>query len=361
MNTSILENGKQFKNYKELCTALEIEVKSSSNSKNAQLKELARFCEFNKSGHKFIISSVYDTPLPKEENRGKSEGSRNNNNVYGDLIQLLILDLLAQCNNGRLSISRSKLLLTINMVNDNYSPLGEHTKQLSEYTDIEEAIIFDFYNTSNSNFKSAVETALDHLMDKRVIWYDKVTKVAEKGTYVHRLATEMEKATIMDLEKEVLEEFNYKQISQVRCSKHWRSFKKKVKSLIGEYLDIEYYYLAYDIIINEKYLHEERKDLCDLLLEMMTRQDYQSELNSTVKLNLIANAEKRQDKAFHSRKMGKYRFQDNYINDIRKLSILLVDNKTANFAEEVKKINLGSTQTTKEEQDFIESFEELIG
>ncbi|MGM7720467.1 DUF5659 domain-containing protein [Metabacillus sp. Hm71] len=60
---------------------LEIEIKNGQSSKNAQFKELARYCNFEKIGHKFNINEIYNTPLPKIENRGKSPGSRNNHSV----------------------------------------------------------------------------------------------------------------------------------------------------------------------------------------------------------------------------------------------------------------------------------------
>jgi hypothetical protein len=325
MNTSKLYNGQTFKNYKELCHVLEMEIKSSTDSKKAQMKELSRFCTFNKSGHKFIIEEVFENPLPKIENRGKSEGSRNNNSVYGEMIQLLILDLLARCRSGHLSISRGKLMLTINMVNSNYSTGGEYAKRLSKYTEIEEAIIYDFYNTSNSNFKSAVETALNNLMDRRVIWYDTVTKVAEAGTNRHRLATDEEKELIMKYEKSILDELGYERVSQVRCSKHWRLFKKKVKKLLNNNSEIKYYYFAYNITVYEEYLQEARKKILSYLLEDIDRDEYKGELNATIYFNLIENAKKRHEKGFTSRKMGEYRQRETYVDDIKKLLDLLID------------------------------------
>lgn len=360
MNIENLTSGQTFKNYKELCLELEMEIQTGTNSKNAQFNELARYCKYNKIGHKIIIEKVFDKPMAKIENRGKSEGSRNNNNVYGDMIQLLILDLLAQCKNGKLSISRGKLMLVINMINENYSPCGEYVKKLSKYTEIEEAIIYDFYNTSNSNFKNAVETALNNLMDKRVIWFDIVTKVAESETNKHRLATDEEKEIIMDYEKQILNELGYKQVSQVRCSSNWRLFKKEVKKLLKQDTDIKYYYRAYNIVVNEKYLNGERKELLDLLLKETIREEYKNELNTTVYTNLINNAIKRQEKAFHSRKMGKHRGKDEYIGNISQLVNLLINNEATNILDVVLEIEEDENTLTEEELLLLESMDDLF-
>lgn len=332
-NIEKLEAGQTFKNYKELCAFLEMEIKKSTDTKNAQFKELSRYCKYNKVGHKFTIEKIYEYPLEKIENRGKSEGSRNT--IYGDMIQLLILDLLAQCKNGHVSISRGKLLLLISMINNNYRTCAEQVKQLSLYTEIDEAIIYDFYNTSNSNFKSAIETALKRLMDKRIIWYDFVTKVAEIESRDHRLATQEEKELIMKIEKDCLEEFEYKEISQVRCSKHWKKFKSTVKKHLHLESDLDYYYLAYEITVNVEYLYRERKELADLLLSGMERHEYRDKLNETVFSQLLINAQKRHENGFTSRKMGRFRMQETYLDSIAKLAKLLIDKTSRSIIYEV--------------------------
>jgi hypothetical protein len=169
MNINNISEGQIFKNYKELCLELGVEIKTSTNSKNALYKELTRYCKYNKVGHKIVIEEIYNRPLPKIDN----------NSIYGNLIQLLISDLLAQCN-GHVSISRSKLMLALGIVNSNYSECRELVQKLSVYTGIDEKVIYDFYNTSTSSFKGVIDTALKSLMDKRVIMFNKIIKITEK-------------------------------------------------------------------------------------------------------------------------------------------------------------------------------------
>ena len=71
MKTEILHVGQKFRNYKQLSLDLEMEVKSSTNSKKAQIKELERYCKLSKIGHSFTVDEVYDEALSKIENRGK--------------------------------------------------------------------------------------------------------------------------------------------------------------------------------------------------------------------------------------------------------------------------------------------------
>lgn len=352
MEINKLYKGQTFKNYKELCFELGMEIKSSTNSRNAQLKELERYCCFNKIGHKFTIEEVYETPKNKIDNRGG-----NYNTIYGDVIQILIVDLLAQCK-GHISISRSKLMNTIGMINDNYSEGRETVPQLSKYIEMDEKFIYDFYNTSTSNFRSTIETALKNLMDKRVIMYNTVIKISEKGSYHTRTAKENELDLIMNIEKKTLEEMGYEQISAVRVSKHWKKFKQIVSDLLHEQSEIDFYYTAYDITINENYIDEERNKLVDLLLAKVKRQDSKTELNQTVYKNILSNAQKRHEKGFTSGKMAKTRLNNNYVENIKQLSDLLIDNNAPYIMREVRNIKIEEDIFTPE---MIAEMDRLFG
>lgn len=80
IDTTNLEIGMIAKNYKELCNLLNEPIKDG-NSKKFQLKEWARYFEFEKQKWKqsYIILDIYDEPLEKEDNRKKG-----NNSVYSN-------------------------------------------------------------------------------------------------------------------------------------------------------------------------------------------------------------------------------------------------------------------------------------
>jgi hypothetical protein len=353
MNIENLKVGQTFKNYKELCLELGWEIKKSANSKNAQLKELERYCKFEKMGHKITIKEVFDTPLEKVENRGKDS-------IYGNLAQILITDLLAQCN-GHISISKSKLMFTIGMVNTNYSECRELVPKLAKYTEIDECFIYDFYNTTIGSLRGIIETALKSLMDKRIIMFNTITKVSEKDIYSTRNATEKELQLIMSIEKGILDEMGYKQISHVRVSKDWKKFRLKAKRLLNEQSNIEYYFTAYDITVNEKYIKEERKQLMDLLLEKVQRQESKAELNQIIYSNLLINAEKRHENGFTSGKRAKTRLNIFYSEYIRQLADLLIDKDTPNIIHKIKNIEVQENILPLSLIEEIEGLDELFG
>ena len=59
---------KTYKNYKELCKAMEWEEKAG-NSRVSQLKELGSLCEYHKEGNKFVIDEVFENPIPIKDGR----------------------------------------------------------------------------------------------------------------------------------------------------------------------------------------------------------------------------------------------------------------------------------------------------
>lgn len=352
MKIENLYDGQVFKNYKHLCAELEMMVKTGKDSKNAQFKELERYCNFVKDGHKIMIKEVYDIPKEKVDGRGKSEGSRRS--LYGNGVQLLITDLLAQ-SEGNISISKSKLWVSIGMVNVNYGVCGQHVKKLSRYMEMDEKVIYDFYNINNSNFSSIVESALNGLENKRIILYNKVIKVALKGRYSKpRKATESELSQILRYEKKVLEEMGYKQISDVRLSKKWKEYQKKIKKLLEENTNINHYYPAYEITVNKDFIEQERNELADLLLEQVLREETKTNLNSTLIEYIIKNAEKRKKKGFTSGRMAKVRLGGRYIEDIKKLTSLLIDRNKSNIISNVQNVKINTLELPKELLDEIE-------
>jgi hypothetical protein len=353
MKIEKLYEGQTFKNYKELCLELDMEIKVSANSKKAQFRELECYCKFTKIGHKITIEEVYDVPKQKIENRGTSS-------IYGNLAQMLIADLLAQCN-GHISISKTKLMFTIGMINGNYSECRELVSKLAKYTDIHESFIYDFYNTSISSFRSIIETALKNLMDKRIIMYNTVIKVHDKNKFNTRIATEKELQLIMNIEKGILDEMGYEKISIIRVSKDWKKFRLKVNELLNKQNDIEYYFTAYDITVNQKYIVEERNELVDLLLEQVKRNESKNELNQLIYTNIVNSAQNRHENGFTSGKRAKTRLNIFYVEYIRELADLLIERNTPNIVHKIRNIKTEENILPLEIMDTIDGLDELFG
>ncbi|UOE57296.1 hypothetical protein [Cytobacillus oceanisediminis] len=345
MKVELLKSGQTFKNYKELCLELGMEIKKSTNSKNAQYKELARYCDYSKVGHQITINEVFSEQKPKIDNR------KNNNSVYRGLVEFLVCDYLAQYE-GNICPSRNELMLRIGMINVNYGFCSQNVAKLSAYFEstkkrtMDEKLIYDFYNKNNGNFKGIVESALDSLMDKRVIRYSKVRKVHLNNEYLNRVADPEEEYIIDDTEKEVLIELGYESMFLVRQSKDWLKFKTKVSNLLSERTHIKYYYNAYNIRVSDKYIEDERDKLLELLLDDSRREQLKSELNETIINRIIEKAQKRHEKEINGtwgtskNKMSAMRRGENYVSDFELLSAELIQKDVACFRDSVEKVKL---------------------
>jgi len=84
VDTSMLVIGMVIKNYKELCNLFGEDTKTGK-AKQLQLKNWKRYFDWEKDGQKFIITDIYDTPLPKEDLRRKG-----NNSIYKNYIELIL-------------------------------------------------------------------------------------------------------------------------------------------------------------------------------------------------------------------------------------------------------------------------------
>jgi hypothetical protein len=82
MNIHKLYKGQVIKNYKELCTILDI---SLTNDRVVRLRNLERYCTYHKEGNKFIIDEVYETPLLNPKKNIERIGEINYNKKGGKM------------------------------------------------------------------------------------------------------------------------------------------------------------------------------------------------------------------------------------------------------------------------------------
>lgn len=352
MNINNISEGQIFKNYKALCEELG-ELVKTGKAKQLQLSDWERFFDYHKSGHNFIISKIYETPKEKVDGRGKSEGSRRS--IYGNATQLLITDLLAR-SNGYVTISKNKLMVSIGMINVNYGECSQQVKKLAKYTDMNEKFIYDFYNINNNNFTSIIESALRNLEDKSIIMYSKITKVCEHGKFSPRKATKFEETQILECEKETLDELGFENKSKVRVSNKWVIFKKEVQSKLNKVTDIKYYFSAYEITVNQKYIEQERNKLATLLLEQVVRDETLTNLNSTIIEHFINNSQERHENGFTSGKLAKIRLDENYIENMKQLASLLIDKKATRITNHVADIKIEEGLPT----DLLDEIEQIL-
>ncbi|WP_456265306.1 MULTISPECIES: hypothetical protein [unclassified Bacillus (in: firmicutes)] len=315
--------------------------KNSTNSKKSQLKELARYCEYEKRGHTIVIKSRYTIPLPKEKNT--------KNAVYIQLIESLLLDMLAQeyRRNKLLHITKSKLISSLGFVNKNYFSAMHKKSEIALLIGSDSEVVQDFYNTCQGSFKKTIKAALDCLSDRSMIHFTTVYKVNENGQS-SRVATAKETEAILVSQKKILQEFGCTKLSQIRAKgkKVWRDFESKVNKELYLYNNISSYFQVYEIILNSKHIEDECISMLELLLKEPTRIKYIQEINIKACARLLQNAKKRHIDS----SQNVYRNQSKYIDDINKLIDILIKHDTESISEELREIDVSTLDEKTNEE-----------
>jgi hypothetical protein len=373
MNISSIKAGDTFRNYKQLCEVLEIEPKTS-NSKKAQLKEMERYFKYEKVGNKYNIISIYNVPLPENNNKTK----------YIQTIEKLILDKLVQeDNNGHIFISKNNLLEELKMINENYTYAKYKQLRLSKHMNISIEEIEEFYLTSDDLLKRNIESALNGLRNQSLIfWTNAITlcfidtqaetteynnKIkANKQTTInslgeesttfysnvpkvyrrYRKATKEEVSLILEIERDIMKKYNCESIQDIYKKGYANKFYSEVKEILFNIANIYFYFNSYEIIANEKYILDKWEELQKFELELEEREQEKEDLNFDIMFKIRSNAEKRAEKA--NNKMVWYsdtqktkvhmRIDNEYLNNNKRLTNTLINKDAEPIKDKLKRI-----------------------
>ena len=110
INTSNITVGQRIKNFKELCSALHIPEKYQTcggKQRQSLLKDIQRYMKYERSGQAYIIQEIYETPIPKIDNRVRG--------IYLDNIEPLLYCILYEDSqhNGHRNAKKKKCVKTM--------------------------------------------------------------------------------------------------------------------------------------------------------------------------------------------------------------------------------------------------------
>jgi len=250
-----LHEGQVIKNYKAMCKLFNEEIKSS-DSKKAQEKEWMRYFDFEKDKQKYIITEIYDTPLPKDDARNKGS-----NCTYLNHIELLLLNYLYKQNDNQASLTIRSILLLLGMINNNYLNNSWQCKDER----ITEFQIDHFYQRSYKKLNRVLFDALNNLKNRRLIDYveDKIIKIDENGQTIYRIATVREKDIIREVERTVLLKLGLESMVQVHLKFKNKIFYSEVNNILYDNYKIHFYYKQ----INLRFTHEHIYDALNETIE----------------------------------------------------------------------------------------------
>lgn len=346
MNINNVKEGQIFKNYKAICAALGINPKTGK-SKQLQLKDWERYFTYSKDGYNFIINEIYDTPMEKVDNRGGANNVLAHSKKMDDTLTYML-----NCQpNGELFMTMNRLLEAMKMINSNYRFGNSNRRKVSNYLDIEEAFVEEFFDITKRTLKSNIESMLNRLESKALIYWHKVKMVCvatgqiqtnELGKakvnyeYVvdeydneqiklstetseelrYRIATDEEIKLISQIEGEIMDDLKCENKQELVVKNKWEIFRKSVNRILNEKANIIFYYDSYKIIRNEDRLAREANKV-DIL-----------SLNKDVQNQLLNNAAKRKDKSSIEFVLGKKSLKNKIRSDDKYIAynLELIDN-----------------------------------
>lgn len=282
INTSRLQVGQVVKNYKELCALLGEEVKTGK-SKQLQIDNMKRFFEWEKAGQKFIITDIYDTPLPKVD--GRSSG---NNSKYVKCIELLLLRYLLNKKNYTATLTKRNWWQILGMINNKYNQI-ERDKEKREELQKNNPILTSyeikhFYQRSNRKLQQILFSALNSLSSRKLIDYEietVIVKEDDKGRMQHEIATKYERKAILKEERYILRYvMGYEKIIQVFCRFEQDKYYAKVNERLYELYKWHHYFKRIRIVYNQEYISDAINDIGSEIIREKLNDKVVSALNN---------------------------------------------------------------------------------
>lgn len=223
-----------------MCCLLGCEpCKGKGNDREYQIKNWKRYFNFKKAGYKFIVTEVYDTPLPSTDARKTKEGK------YNKYIELLLLRYLSACRDNTLEITKRGLYKVLGMVNENYDKITYDNCVTAIQDDIGHKIskfnINNFHQRVESKFSKILYNTLDSMKKRNLIHYrKKIIITADDGYDLENggsiTALPYQESIIEDVIQGVLDEWGYSSIAQVNLRYKTKEFYEEVnKRLNDEY------------------------------------------------------------------------------------------------------------------------------
>lgn len=372
MRLEKLKENMVIKNYKMLCEILEIpQLKTGSNSYNAQITELKRYIEYEKQGHKFIINKILKAPKEKIDLRVNNKGGYYS--VYKDDFRKLMLHMLHKDKSENKLISKGSLYEAMNLVNPNYKLGKQDIEKLSKVIEIPIDYISDFYNENNKKIRENTERNLRALRSESLLMFDIVTAIAitnviipqnQLGTAMldehnhimcnkkleYRKATKEEKQVILKCESFAKKQLGFKTDKEIFANGVWDQYNKLVSQKLKEtYTNIRFYYNAYEITWNNEKIEEEYNSLN----ENESNTSISDNINHNIVKSINKSAQKRYKKSlkidksnFKNYKFKKIEIQSNsdYTKQHAKMTDLLIKNNACDLKSKIKSLKVGQIE-----------------
>lgn len=286
--------------YKELCDLLE-QSPVTGNQKKRHIKELERYMdlEYNKNTKKYKIKEKRAAPLPPYP-------TEPSNTIYAKHVKTLLLNYLLRHQEespGVIYISSEKLYRALGMVNSKYINFKKDNKKKLKDELIAELVINkdypmeslkeetikyyidDFYSRSGSKMSTLLRNALDTLQNQNYLTHYRAYRIYWNNDYP-TYSTDFEIEFLMEIEREVMDEFGFKNEKDIWYGGKTHQYWDRVLELTQDvYPEVRGVYRCHKIIGSKKNIQkaltreEETKEMHELNKKILDFVNNQAEKN----------------------------------------------------------------------------------
>ncbi|MEG2056807.1 MAG: hypothetical protein RRZ84_02715 [Romboutsia sp.] len=245
MKTQNLTVGQVLKNYKELCSVLDIKAEAG-NSKKAQLKELNRYVNYHKEGNKFIIDEIYEV-IQQKSGRSDKGLTRDEYNTIKEHFKPLIYNVLLTKPNFVHTATFNNWLKETGLVKDEFIKERARVQDDCFYNDFTK----DFITVESDSLRRCFTSALDSMSKSKqgkVSWYKKKIAINLDGEHIE--LGEGETAEIDNIEQELYNLFEITSRNELiyRSRKELREFDTMLREILIDRYKYSTCYTAYQVI-----------------------------------------------------------------------------------------------------------------
>lgn len=335
VDTSKLYKGIVIKNYKEMCNLLGcVPCKGTGNDKVYQIKNWQRYFSFKKAGHKFIITEVYDTPLPPSDTRRTKEGK------YNKYIELLLLRYLSFCEDNMLEITKRGLYKILGMVNENYDIVTYDNYANAVERGVGHKIskfnINHFHQRIENKYSKILYNTLDSMEKRKLIHYRKKIIITADDGYDLKsggsiTALPYQESIIEDMFQKVLDEWGYANLSQVSLRYKTKEFYEEVNKRLNDEYEWKGFYthILISMLDCEDAQHLSAEDIRGLSPSVQ-REQFNKLLIEDINGQVDSKYKKYQSETVEdicSGKVKRFRYDESYLEAQKELSDYLLNLK----------------------------------
>lgn len=258
MNISNIKPGDVFKNYKALCEALEVDVKTGK-SKQIQIQDISNAIEFKKIGHSFEIINIKVEKVLKKRHKG-------NTSPHIVPLKILLLSRLKE-EGGYSLITKTDLAKSLKMINNKFSDFFYDRRDIAKKFQMDINIVNEFFDITRPGYEGAITTVLNQLKKANALHYDIPTMIIYYNEELQKndtpvVATDKEIKSILQIKRQVMKNHG-KHMQDIFTNGSFHKYNEELKEELFKTMKISNTYEVYKIISIEEGIQDELEYLLE--------------------------------------------------------------------------------------------------